>query len=31
MSTTIVQNTESLFAEIVRASLEHDDLPEFWD
>jgi hypothetical protein len=31
MSTTSVQTTNSLFAEIVRATLEQDDLPEFWD
>jgi hypothetical protein len=31
MSTTTAQTTDSLFAEIVRATLEHDDLPEFWD
>ncbi len=31
MSTTSVQSTESVFAEIVRATLEKDDLPEFWD
>jgi hypothetical protein len=31
MSITTAQSTESVFAEIVRASLETDDLPEFWD
>lgn len=31
MSSTATQTTDSLFAEIVRATLEKDDLPEFWD